>query len=332
MKKPEIEAVPVYRRIGAGVFYAALCLLCCMIIFSLYQLPYEAILYAAMICAFIGFIFLGVRTVINHRRRGKLRLCRENVNTGDLTLPPPQSVMEAEYQALARELTQENRLLRDRHEHTLREMRDDYTLWAHQIKTPIAALRLLLSQREDDMAREEALELMRIEEYVEMALSVQRLSGDSSDLCPREYDLDAIVRKTVRKYSRLFIRKHLNLRYEALHARVVTDEKWLGFILEQTLMNALKYTEQGGIDITMEGYELIVSDTGIGIAPEELPRVFERGYTGYNGRAGQRATGMGLYLCRKAAGLLGHTLRIESVQGAGTRVRIGFQRDRLQVE
>ncbi len=329
MKKMKIEAVPLWRRIGAGVAYAAVCLVCCTIIFFLYQLQFEAILYASMICLFIGIVFLSVRLVLNHRRRNQLRLCRDNVNTGDLTLPAPRSRIEAEYQALARELTAENRRLREKNERTLREMRDDYTLWAHQIKTPIAALRLLLGEREDAAAREETLELMRIEEYVEMALSVQRLSGDSSDLCPKEYDLDAIVRKTVCKYSRLFICKRLNLHYEQLNVRVITDEKWLGFILEQVLMNALKYTEQGGIDITMEGDELIISDTGVGIAPEELPRVFERGYTGYNGREGEHATGMGLYLCRKAAKLLGHAIRIESVQGVGTRVRIGFQRERL---
>ena len=200
-----------------------------------------------------------------------------------------------------------------------------YTLWAHQIKTPIAAMRLLLQQRADPADQPLSQELFSIEQYVEMALQYQRLGSDATDYVIRRCGLDDIVRQAVHKYAPLFIRKKLALRYEPCTARVLTDEKWLQFVVEQVLSNALKYTKTGSITIReAPGPALVIEDTGIGIAPEDLPRVFDCGFTGYNGRADKKATGLGLYLCRRVCRKLSHTIGISSEPGRGTTVTIGL--------
>ena len=196
-------------------------------------------------------------------------------------------------------------------------------MWAHQIKTPIAAMRLLLQQPELDRGSLEA-ELFRIEQYVGMVLGYLKLEGDSNDFVLRKRRLDDVVRGCVRKYARLFIIKKLPLNFEETRMTVLTDDKWLAFMIEQLLSNSLKYTSQGEIRIYADGKALVVEDTGIGISAEDLPRLGERGFTGYNGREDKKSTGLGLYLCRRICAKLGHKLVIESTPDVGTRVKILF--------
>lgn len=118
-----------------------------------------------------------------------------------------------------------------------------------------------------------------------------------------------------------------------MNAKVLTDEKWLSFVIEQLLSNALKYTPSGSITITLEDpLTLCIRDTGIGIAPEDLPRVFEKSYTGYNGRSDKKASGIGLYLCKRICHNLGHTITIESSLDTGTTVRIFLEHESLAIE
>ena len=143
----------------------------------------------------------------------------------------------------------------------------------------------------------------------------------TSDLVFARYDLDALIRQAVRKYAPLFIRRKIILSYEPVHCEVLTDEKWLVFVLEQILSNALKYTKSGSIHIYLSPdapKTLVIEDTGIGIAPEDLPRILEKG------RADKRSTGIGLYLCRQIMEKLSHTIRIESEMGVGTKVYLGL--------
>lgn len=220
------------------------------------------------------------------------------------------------------------------------ERRDYYVMWTHQIKTPISALRLLLEKnqsnsRDDFLMREE---LFKIEQYAEMALTFQRLESISSDLVLQEYDLYAMLKNTVKKYAVLFINRGLTLELQETDARVITDEKWFCFCVEQILSNSIKYTPKGKIIIRTEKQErsglgaeyggrgavLYIEDTGIGIRPEDLPRIFERGFTGYNGRLDKKSTGIGLYLCRKIFAHLGITVRVESEEEKGTKVIMMF--------
>ena len=199
-----------------------------------------------------------------------------------------------------------------------------YAMWAHQIKTPITAMNLLLQQPGEADKNALSAELFRIEQYVEMVLSYLKLDGNGSDFVLRKRQLDPIVRGCVRKYAKLFIMKKLPLNFTDTGMTVYTDEKWLSFMIEQLLSNALKYTSNGGISIYAEGKALVIEDTGIGISPEDLPRLGERGFTGYNGHEDKKSTGLGLYLCKTICGKLGHKLIIESKPQSGTRVKILF--------
>lgn len=197
-------------------------------------------------------------------------------------------------------------------------MLDYYTVWVHQIKTPIAVMRMRLGMEDSENNRALAAELFRIEQYVELVLSYIRLGSRANDLVIREYGTDELIRETLRKYASQFILRKLRLVYEPAETRVITDKKWLTLILEQLLSNALKYTPSGEIRVEAEQNRIRISDTGIGIAPEDLPRIFEKGYTGINGRLGRQSSGLGLFLCKKAADLIGAVITCESEPGKGT--------------
>jgi len=228
------------------------------------------------------------------------------------------------------------------------QMRDYYSMWVHQIKTPISAMKLLLeAEREElgqlicDDEQSQCLlsdnmdsfedELFRIEEYVSMTLQYQRVSSTENDFVLEKVSVDGVIRDTIKKYAKIMIRRHIGINYSGTGQEVYTDGKWLAFMLEQILSNAIKYTPQGGVTIETaeekDRFFITIKDTGIGIKAEDLPRVFEKGYTGYNGHADKKATGIGLYLCRQMADKLGHTIRMESEIGKGTKVWIGFDLD-----
>lgn len=228
------------------------------------------------------------------------------------------------------------------------QMRDYYSMWVHQIKTPISAMKLLLeAEREElgqlicDDEQSQCLlsdnmdsfedELFRIEEYVSMALQYQRVSSTENDFVLEKVSVDGVIRDTIKKYAKIMIRRHIGMNYSGTGQEVYTDGKWLAFMLEQILSNAIKYTPQGVVTIETaeekDRFFITIKDTGIGIKAEDLPRVFEKGYTGYNGHADKKATGIGLYLCRQMADKLGHTIRMESEIGKGTKVWIGFDLD-----
>ena len=158
---------------------------------------------------------------------------------------------------------------------------------------------------------------------MEMVLTYLKMGSESTDYVFREVSLDKMIREAIRKFRGDFIIKKLRLVYEPVEKTVVSDEKWLSFVVEQILSNALKYTKKGSVRIYMESPEtLCIADTGIGIAPEDIPRIFEKGFTGGNGRGDKRASGIGLYLCREICRRLGHRIAISSVVDEGTTVRI----------
>ena len=311
-------------------------LLCCALLagsFALYRLPLAAVAYPAALCLLVcgaAAAWDYARTCRRHRRMAELRTA---ANAMLLALPAPEAIGEADcmaaIEALRRAASERETANTARH----REMVDYYTAWVHQIKTPIAAMRLLLQDADTDEQRALLEQLQSVEQYVEMVLGYLRIESPSSDYVIRNYALDDIVRQAVRKYASQFIRRKLRLEYAPLNVSVITDEKWLLFVIEQVLSNALKYTRSGSVSITLEAPKtLCIRDTGIGIAPEDLPRVFEKGYTGSNGRTDKRATGIGLYLCRRILAKLGHSITIVSTPGAGTTVRIGLEQDALEVE
>lgn len=291
-------------------------------VFSLYDFPAEAVAYAAVLCLVLGLVLFAAGYCRYVRRHRELTRLLQNVQEAAFQLPPPSGALEADYQALLRAVCADRAGIAAAGESARQEMLDYYTLWAHQIKTPIAAMNLLLTEETPDRAALSA-ELLKTEEYVEMVLSYLRLGCETTDLVLRRCALDEIVRSAIRKYARLFILKKITLEFHETLRTVLTDEKWLGFVIGQVLSNALKYTPEGGmIRICGDGTTLTVADSGIGIRDEDLPRIFEKGFTGYNGRLDRKSTGIGLYLCRRILDRLGHDITVTSRPGQGTIVRL----------
>lgn len=292
------------------------------------ELIYGGLLWLALCTLGLGLGFLRFC-----RRYWALAGLREQALLSLENLPSPGDPLEWEYQGLLR-LLREDRLSAE-NAAALRygEMQDYFTLWAHQIKTPIAAARLLLQEDPGAVGTEVEVELLKIEQYVDMVLGYLRLDSESTDYVLRDTDLDGLLRQAVRKFARMFILKKITLDFRETGRTVLTDGKWLSFVVEQVLSNALKYTPAGGrIRIYGDGETLVIADSGIGIRPEDLPRVFEKGFTGYNGREDKKSTGIGLYLCRRVMDRLNHGISIVSRPGQGTLVRLDLSRGRRVVE
>lgn len=215
-------------------------------------------------------------------------------------------------------------------EKQMRINQDYYTLWTHQIKTPIAAMKLLIDQMEEGKERNcLRQELFKTGQYVELMLSYQRMATFHEDLNLQEEHLEELVRAAVKKFSFFFIYQKLSVQIEIGDTKIVTDKKWFAVILEQILSNALKYTQEGGISVWWQEECLFIKDTGIGIRKEDIPRVFERGFCGYNGRMHQQSSGIGLYLSQEIAGKLGYAITIDSETGKGTTVCIHMKQPEL---
>ena len=323
------------------------------IIFFLYQLPIEPMVYVT-----VFWLLTGICACLNgfYRYRKKVQqleliAAAPDINLSQLDSPVGQA--ERLQQEIMQQLDQMRIDAETASQKSSEDMTDYYTMWAHQIKTPIFALRLLLQESTEEN-KEKLSELFKIEQYVEMVLGYLRTEDMSSDLKLSRCSLDRIIRDQIHKYAGIFVSKKLTLTYESISQDVLTDEKWLGFVIGQILSNALKYTRTGGIRIYLEkklsldtddvsisignddcnkveNLTLVIEDTGIGIRAEDIPRIFEKGYTGVNGRDDNRATGIGLYLSNKIMRKLGHRLYITSAEGKGTKVFLEFSVEDLNM-
>ena len=318
-----------WRIIATGM---AFCLIF-LITFRLYHLPMKAVLYPAILCILLGLIlminnFHGVKR--KHEVLGSIRSLTD-VITG--TFPQIEGIEDEDYQQIIHLISEEYNQYHTHTNQQYSDIIDYYTLWVHQIKTPIASMRLHLQNEDSTLSRKLAGDLFRIEQYVEMVLMFLRLNSESTDYVFKEYDVDSLVKQAVKKFAGEFIGRKLTLIYEPLNTTVITDEKWFSFVIEQVLSNALKYTLSGSITITYDPTKkLCIRDTGIGIAPEDLPRIFDKGYTGYNGRLDKKASGIGLYLCKRICTNLGHTIKAESTVDEGTIITIDLAQVELEVE
>lgn len=302
-------------------------------VFFLYDLETEAVLYAAVLCL-LALVFVLTARFFSYVRRHEERLrILKNIELEFERLPESRNLLEQDYQDMLRRLGQLYNAELTERKTERQETLNYYTAWVHQIKTPIAVMRMQLQGKDTEENRALLTELFRIEQYVEMVLCYMRLDDDSSDLRIERYDLDDIIRQAVHKYAGQFVQKRLRLVYEPVRMSVLTDEKWLLFLIEQLLSNAVKYTNSGAVIITVsEGGVLRIADTGIGIAAEDIPRIFEKGFTGYNGRADKKSTGLGLYLCKKAADKISASVSVESVQGEGSAFYVDLSTVELKVE
>lgn len=303
------------------------------IVFSLYNLETEAIYYSIILCSFIGLIYICINFINYYKKHIQLYKLQNEISISLENLPSPKTLMEEDYTNLILTLNKEYKTYISKSDIAKSDMIDYYTMWVHQIKTPISAMKLLIQTSESEISSDLSSELFKIEQYVEMVLSYIRLGSNKNDFVLKEYDLDNIIRQAVRKYAPLFIRKKISLDFQPTNYKVLTDEKWLVFVIEQLLSNAIKYTNKGKISIySLENKKLVIEDTGIGISKEDIPRIFDKGFTGYNGRTDKKATGLGLYLCKNILDKLSHKISIESEVGVKTKVILDLAMVNVNIE
>lgn len=300
----------------------------------LYGLPSEAFFYALGLCLVFLLVALPFHAVYWHKKHRMCQTVLENLPLMLDNLPQPATRSEQDLTDIILGLSKVLDAERTTRQTAEQESIDYYTTWVHQIKTPISSMKLILESEDTEENHLLSAELFRIEQYVEMVLSYLRLGSNSSDYLFRTYDLDTILKQAIHKYAPLFIQRRIRLVYTSVHISVLTDEKWLLCIIEQILSNSVKYTPAAGtVTITVTPEKVLqITDTGIGIAPEDLPRIFEKGFTGYNGRADKKASGLGLYLCKSAAERLSHRIWAKSVPGQGTTISLDLSTASLGVE
>lgn len=292
--------------------------------YFLFDLPAVTVLYPLVLSSVAILIAGVVDFLIVYNKHSRLK--RND-------LPQAFGPLEKDYREIINKLKEEQEYSRQKTTSDFNNMVEYYTVWAHQIKTPIASMRLQIQSVDSDLARRLDGDLNRIEAYVEMVLTFLRLDSDSTDYVIRKIDLDAVIKPAIRKFARDFISKKLTMDFKPTEYKVLSDDKWLSFVIEQVLSNAVKYTKKGGIKVYMdEPGILCIEDTGIGISAEDLPRVFENGYTGFNGREDKRASGIGLYLCKRICDNLGHKIYAESEPGVGTKIRIDMNIKEIGIE
>ena len=281
-------------------------------------------LYFFLLCCFVTILFFTWDIL------AEMQVYRQEILYGEREAQSPlERVLAEKLEAREMELYQQ----RSDSERKLTDLLDYYTLWVHQIKTPIAASQLLVAEVADRQLKQQLeQEIFKIDSYTNLVLQYLRLESFHDDLVLKQVQIEDLVKEIIRKYALFFIQKGLNVNLHDLDKEIVTDKKWLLVVIEQIISNSLKYTKEGGLEIYMEGQELCIKDTGIGIKNSDVLRVFERGFSGYNGRLTQQSSGLGLYLSKKISEELGHQIRIESEVGTGTTVRIQFAQVNLVLE
>lgn len=314
----------IHRKI---LLYSSLVVFIFLLTFWLYRLPLGAVLYPTALCIAVGVVFLAFdffRFQKDRKSVNEIKSVTDAMLSAIVQSPPKEHEDWAE--AMRAVISAHDEFAMQTRE-KYSDMITYYTVWAHQIKTPIASMRLILSGEDSQLSRKASAELFRIEQYVDMVLAFLRLGSDTTDYVFSQHRLDEIVKQAVRKFRGEFIMRKLTLSLELSETVVTTDEKWLSFIIEQVLSNALKYTKTGGITIkSTDDGKLTVSDTGIGILPQDLPRIFDNGYTGSNGRLDKSASGIGLYLCKRICKNLSHSISAVSQVGKGTSVTIDLSK------
>ncbi len=300
-------------------------------LFYLFDLPVEPLFYTFSILFVAVLCFAIPDFLLYHRKVRKLKQLQENLSTlweiPAISGTLPETVLLDSLELLCKRLKELEQLSQERGQ----DMLEYYTLWVHQIKTPLSAMRLILQSAPGAESEALAQELFKVERYVEMALGYLRMETMSADLRLETCSAYDIVRQAVKKFAPLFIYQKLTLEFPEFENRVLTDEKWLGFAVEQLLSNALKYTKTGTITISMDENDVLtIRDTGIGISAEDLPRICERGFTGFNGRQEKTSSGLGLYLTRQILKKLSTPMEITSEPGKGTQVRLFLHKEKMK--
>lgn len=302
------------------------------------QTTLNIIVYTNVSCFFFACLYIIIGYYYRRRFYKQLaELIHGDQEETIALLPETQSYQQKLFLNLIKKILEDhNRQLQTVYDEK-RDQNEFIMSWIHEVKLPIAASRLLIENSEgksiETIVDKFEDELGKIDDYVEQALYYSRSDSFSKDYFITEINANKIIKNSVKKYAKLFINKGIHFNMEDLKQFVQSDSKWLGFVIDQLIANSLKYTDEGGnISILFEEDDkekrLLVQDNGIGIKPEDINRVFEKGFTGSIGRSHAKSTGMGLYLAKQLAHKLGHDISIESEEKGFTKVTIHFPKIR----
>lgn len=302
-------------------------------LFFLYENKMESVVYGTVFIAVLCLIVGGYDFYQYVKHYEYLYRCRNTIEYDVENMGEDRSLIEKEYQNLIVTLDQKRKEYFTQSEQEKVELEDYFTLWVHQMKLPIAAMKIMLETEEMLDRKLLKSELFRIEQYSSMVLAYIRMNSKDTDYQIETCDLDQIIRQSIRTFASEFIRKKIACDFKETKIQLVTDEKWFVFVLEQILSNSLKYTKRGTISIYIQNENtLVVEDTGSGMEVGDCVRSFEKGYTGRNGRIDKKASGLGLYLCKNILNKLSHDIKIESQIGVGTKVKISWKKDKMMIE
>ena len=290
----------------------------------LYRIPIEVILYP-YILTIVFVLIVSLFDYIKYKEKVNkiIQICNDISSCYSVKIND-KNIFDEYYLDIINELLKENRKQVSQIQKRVSDINDYFSIWVHQIKTPIASMKLKIDNEQMDLLQL-ASDLNRIDHYVDLVLSFLKFDEEKIDLYFRKTDVDKIMRESLKKFSNDFIIKKIRLDYKLSKREVLTDEKWLSFVFDQLLSNALKYTDKGTITIYYDGDScLCIKDSGIGIALADMERLFEKGFTGYNGRQYKKASGIGLYMCKRMCDKLNIAISIESVVDEYTLVKLKF--------
>lgn len=313
-----------------GIFIWILFCLLFIISFILYRLPLKAVIYPALICLIFGVIFICIGFLNKVRKHNQIVTMKKITADMISYMPPIECIEDNDYQEVIESLKDEVLNLSASTTERYKNLMEYYTLWVHQIKIPITSMQLTLQNEDTPIFRKLSSDLSQISQYVEMVLAFMRLESDYSDYVFKKHDVGNIIKNSITRFASEFIDRKIGIEYEPIEKIIVTDEKCFSFVIDQLLSNALKYTRKGSIKIYMKDTILCIEDTGIGIASEDLSRIFEKGYTGYNGRIYKKASGIGLYLCKRICNNLEIDIYVTSELYRGTTVHINLEQNNLK--
>ena len=289
--------------------------------------------YLALLSVILLSVFL-ITDYIKKKKWWEQLETEQHQTSGATALTTARSCEEHLYQEYLNELNREHYQERNEISQQAQEQKDYIDSWVHEIKVPLSSLTLLTEAIEEDISEKRYTQLLKnikkMDDYVEQVMYYSRLDHFSKDYLIQSHSLKKIIQKNIKHSADDFIQQNISFRLEGDDYAVLTDDKWLHFILNQLLNNALKYTDTGGsITISLsdnqQGVWLNLTDSGIGIPKEDIRRIFDKGYTGQNGRNEERnSTGLGLYLAKSLTIKLGHQLFVTSTVGEGTTFSLLF--------
>ncbi|MGK0577566.1 sensor histidine kinase [Macrococcus capreoli] len=221
----------------------------------------------------------------------------------------------------------ENQRLRNDFIHYQSEVESYFLMWVHQMKTPITASKLLLEEPDAHAISNVRNEILQIDNYTNLALNYLKLMNQKTDMVFMEVGIDELLRPLIKRYAIQFIHHHTRLHYDKSEAIILTDAKWASIMIEQILNNALKYARGKDVWISFDESSKILSirDNGVGINASDLPKIFDKGFSGYNGRLSEKSSGIGLYIVSTISRRLGHKVNATSTLNEGSTFTIQFK-------